>query len=83
MPTPHFTRSPATPGLLGRLGGWSVTHRRAIFLVWLVIVGVFGVFAPKVETALERGGNPIARNRSRYANWPKRTLADRPARPLK
>ncbi len=45
-----------TPGLLGRLGSWSVTHRRPIFLAWLVIVGVFGVFAPKVETALSGAG---------------------------
>ncbi|HEY5120247.1 MAG TPA: MMPL family transporter, partial [Acidimicrobiales bacterium] len=56
MPIPHFTPSPATPGLLGRLGAWSVTHRRAIFLIWLVIVGVFGVFAPRVETALSGAG---------------------------
>src|ERR1035437_8295708 len=45
-----------TLGLLGRLGAWSVTHKRRVFLTWLLIVVVLGVLAPNVEKALSGAG---------------------------
>ncbi|NNN10205.1 MAG: MMPL family transporter [Acidimicrobiaceae bacterium] len=45
-----------TPGLLGRLGAWSVTHKRRVFLTWLLIIVVLGIFAPNVEKALSGAG---------------------------
>ena len=44
------------PGLLGRLGSWSVARRRWVFAAWMVIVAIFAVFAPSVETALSGAG---------------------------
>ena len=32
-------------GALARLGRWSATHFRAVLLIWLVVIGTFGVFA--------------------------------------
>ncbi len=43
-------------GAFARLGAWSASHLRAVLLAWLVIVGVFGVFAPKVESVLAGAG---------------------------
>jgi RND superfamily putative drug exporter len=43
-------------GALARLGRWSATHFRAVLLVWLVIIGAFGVFAVRVEHALAGAG---------------------------
>jgi RND superfamily putative drug exporter len=43
-------------GALARLGRWSATHFRAVFLAWLVVIGVFGVFAVRVEHALAGAG---------------------------
>ena len=57
--TPHDPAIDApepTPGLLGRLGAWSVTHRRRVVLTWLLVVIVLGVFAPNVEKALSGAG---------------------------
>jgi putative drug exporter of the RND superfamily len=45
-----------SPGLLARLGAWSGTHLRMVLLGWLVVVGVFGAFAPQVESALAGAG---------------------------
>jgi RND superfamily putative drug exporter len=45
-----------TPGILGRLGAWSVAHKRRVFLSWLLIVVVLGIFAPNVEKALSGAG---------------------------
>jgi RND superfamily putative drug exporter len=38
------------------LGRWTATHFRLVLLAWLVVLGVFGAFAPKVETALAGAG---------------------------
>ncbi len=46
----------SSPGLLTRLGAWSGTHLRLVLLGWLVVVGVFGAFAPQVESALSGAG---------------------------
>ncbi|MGN6608434.1 MAG: MMPL family transporter [Jatrophihabitans sp.] len=46
----------SAPGLLSRLGAWSATHLRVVLLGWLIVVGVFGAFAPKVESALAGAG---------------------------
>ena len=46
--------SPGSP--LARLGRWTATHFKAVLLVWLVIIGAFGVFAVKVEHALAGAG---------------------------
>ncbi|HUZ42316.1 MAG TPA: MMPL family transporter [Acidimicrobiales bacterium] len=45
-----------TPGLLGRLGAWSVAHKRHVFLTWLLVVIILGIFAPNVEKALSGAG---------------------------
>jgi RND superfamily putative drug exporter len=42
--------------LFARLGRWTATHLRSVLLAWLVVLGVFGAFAPKVETALAGAG---------------------------
>lgn len=44
------------PGLLGRLGRWTATHLRAVLLLWLLVVAVFGAFAPQVQSALSGAG---------------------------
>jgi RND superfamily putative drug exporter len=41
---------------LARLGRWTATHFGAVVLVWLVVVGTFGVFAVRVEHALAGAG---------------------------
>jgi len=45
-----------TVGPLGRLGGWTAEHVRAVALAWVVVAVALGVFAPKVETALSGAG---------------------------
>src|SRR5487761_2048927 len=53
--SPDFDPEPHA-GLLGRLGSWSVTHRRRVLLIWLLIVLVLGIFAPNVEKSLSGAG---------------------------
>jgi RND superfamily putative drug exporter len=43
-------------GPIGKLGHWTATHFRAVMVAWLVIAVAFGVFAPRVETALSGAG---------------------------
>src|SRR5487761_1279134 len=43
-------------GPLGRLGVWSVTHCRHVFVSWLLLIVVMAVFAPSVEKALSGAG---------------------------
>jgi RND superfamily putative drug exporter len=43
-------------GRFARLGLWTATHLRHVVLAWLVILIGFGVFAPKVESALAGAG---------------------------
>ena len=43
-------------GPLGRLGRWSATHRRTVFISWLLIVVGLGTVAPRAETALSGAG---------------------------
>ncbi len=43
-------------GPIGRLGRWSATHARTVFLLWAVVVVGLGVLAPRVETALSGAG---------------------------
>jgi RND superfamily putative drug exporter len=56
----HRNTSPApehhVPGWLARLGAWSGTHLRTVLLGWLLVLGVFGAFAPQVESALSGAG---------------------------
>ncbi|HVB18856.1 MAG TPA: MMPL family transporter, partial [Acidimicrobiales bacterium] len=47
---------PRRPGPLGRLGVWSVTHRRHVFIAWLLLVIAMAFFAPSVEKALSGAG---------------------------
>ena len=47
---------PSGSGPFGRLGAWSATHAKAVFLLWVVAVAVLGAFAPKVESALSGAG---------------------------
>jgi RND superfamily putative drug exporter len=39
-----------------RLGRWTATHFGAVLMVWLVVIGAFGVFAIHVEHALAGAG---------------------------
>jgi RND superfamily putative drug exporter len=43
-------------GPLGRLGGWTATHVRAVSIAWLLVAVALAAFAPKVETALSGAG---------------------------
>jgi RND superfamily putative drug exporter len=43
-------------GPMGRLGRFAGMHVRAVVLAWVAIAVVFGVFAPRVETALSGAG---------------------------
>jgi RND superfamily putative drug exporter len=43
-------------GPVGKLGHWTATHFRVVAVGWLLIAVVFGVFAPRVETALSGAG---------------------------
>lgn len=65
MPAPQTTLEPPSPpaspprapvGLLGRLGGWTALHLRLVLASWLVVLVGFGIFAPKVESALAGAG---------------------------
>jgi putative drug exporter of the RND superfamily len=49
-------RDSRDPGLLARLGAWSGTHLRVVLVGWLLVLGVFGAFAPQVESALSGAG---------------------------
>ncbi|CAG6395243.1 MMPL family transporter [Streptomyces cocklensis] len=53
---PHAPEAGGSPGPFGRLGVWSATHTRKVFLLWVVVVAVLGAFAPKVESALSGAG---------------------------
>ncbi len=41
---------------LARLGAWAATHLRVVLVAWLLVLGVFGAFAPQVESALSGAG---------------------------
>ncbi|MHB1775679.1 MAG: MMPL family transporter [Acidimicrobiales bacterium] len=43
-------------GAFARLGRWTGSHLRPVLLGWLAVLVVFGVFAPKVESALAGAG---------------------------
>ncbi len=43
-------------GVFARLGAWTGSHLRPVLLAWLVVLVAFGVFAPKVESALAGAG---------------------------
>jgi RND superfamily putative drug exporter len=45
-----------TSGILGRLGSWSVLHKRRVVATWLLIVIILGIFAPHVEKSLSGAG---------------------------
>ena len=47
---------PPKPGHLARLGAWSAYHLRTVLVAWIVVVGVFGAFAPQVSSALSGAG---------------------------
>ena len=53
---PVAIEHPEAVGPVGRLGNWAAEHVRLVSVSWLVIALVFGVFAPKVETALSGAG---------------------------
>ena len=48
--------SPRRPGPFARLGRWTATHFRAVLGLWLVVLALFGAFAPSVEHALAGAG---------------------------
>jgi RND superfamily putative drug exporter len=45
-----------TVGPIGRLGRWAATHRRTVFVIWLVLVVGLGALAPRAEHALSGAG---------------------------
>ncbi|MER7753784.1 MMPL family transporter [Kitasatospora sp. NPDC097643] len=47
---------PGRPGVLGRLGVWSVRHVKAVLAGWLLVVIGLGAFAPQVTSALSGAG---------------------------
>lgn len=56
--TARSDSGPGSPpsGGLARLGWWCGLHLRPVLVVWLLVVAVFGAFAPKVESALAGAG---------------------------
>jgi RND superfamily putative drug exporter len=48
--------SPLRPGMMARLGTWTATHLRAVMAMWAVVLVGFGIFAPKVQSALAGAG---------------------------
>jgi RND superfamily putative drug exporter len=48
--------SESRPSPFARLGAWAATHFRRILIAWLLVLGVFGVFAVHVENALAGAG---------------------------
>ena len=46
---------PARRGL-GRLGAWAASHLRAVLLIWLAVLVLFGIFATKVQSSLAGAG---------------------------
>ncbi|MFC8717860.1 MMPL family transporter [Kitasatospora sp. NPDC057198] len=53
---PPTAAAPPRPGLLGRLGVWSVHHFKAVLAGWLLLVVGLGAFAPQVTSALSGAG---------------------------
>ena len=45
-----------SPGWLARLGAWSGTHFRFVLVTWLILLGLFGAFAPMVMSSLSGAG---------------------------
>ncbi len=43
-------------GWLARLGAWSGSHLRVVLVAWLLLLGIFGAFAPQVMSALSGAG---------------------------
>jgi RND superfamily putative drug exporter len=59
-PTSSPTGSPTgrapSRGWLARLGAWSGSHLRVVLVAWLLLLGLFGAFAPQVMSALSGAG---------------------------
>ncbi len=55
-PTPPASPPLAPAGPFGRLGGWTALHLQPVLAAWLVVLIGFGIFAPKVESALAGAG---------------------------
>jgi RND superfamily putative drug exporter len=53
---PSALEHPEAVGPLGRLGGWTAQHVRAVAVTWAVVAVALAVFAPRVETALSGAG---------------------------
>ncbi|MGD9736044.1 MAG: MMPL family transporter [Solirubrobacterales bacterium] len=46
----------SAPGPVGRLGRFAATHRRGVFVSWIIVAVGLGFLAPRVETALSGAG---------------------------
>jgi putative drug exporter of the RND superfamily len=53
---PAVVEHPEAVGPIGRLGRWTADHVRVVAISWAVIAVAFGVFAPRVESALSGAG---------------------------
>jgi RND superfamily putative drug exporter len=52
----EVTASTSLHGPLGRIGTWVIDHRRAVALVWVLVILGLGAFAPGVESSLSGAG---------------------------
>ena len=55
-PSSSPTEQTPARGWLSRLGAWSGSHLRVVLVAWLLLLGVFGAFAPQVMSALSGAG---------------------------
>jgi RND superfamily putative drug exporter len=55
-PTGSPTGQAPSRGWLARLGAWSGGHLRVVLVAWLLLLGLFGAFAPQVMSALSGAG---------------------------
>jgi RND superfamily putative drug exporter len=55
-PTGSPTGQAPFRGWLARLGAWSGGHLRVVLVAWLLLLGLFGAFAPQVMSALSGAG---------------------------
>jgi RND superfamily putative drug exporter len=53
---PVAREHPEAVGPIGRLGRWTADHIRLVAICWAIIAVAFGVFAPRVESALSGAG---------------------------
>lgn len=56
LETKTTTGASEKQGLFAKLGAWTARHFGAVLGIWLIVLLLFGVFAPSVESALAGAG---------------------------